>query len=310
MRIPAYLALASCVLILQAQDMDLNASLASAAPEVEKLLQAMQPKIALERSASILPGSKPMFSTSDLNALKASTRNYRALSAMHLLHGKAAQAAGDWDLARKAYDQGLTVAQENQALYDQNSQFTVDGLMRAMASGEELKKQKADQIKELVGSAKNIKSNPLEILKIQQAIQEADSQIKTTRESVAFVKEIKKDLASDVAVASQAKSKLEEAFKVEQEGIEAFNKAKKKEGKAAWVAATLQDTGNLAKYPGSREQCEFLHRLWVLDPANENISGLIQGVRQGKPAFAESKAPAKKSSKKAVKPAKKSKKKK
>ncbi len=288
MRVPSLLALSAFVLQVQAQE--LPAVLQATRPEVDRLIQVMQPRIALERARSIVPTTKPPCVGGDFAAFQKSTQDYRALAGMYLLQGRAAMAAGAWEEAQQAYAKGLAVAQENQANYTQNAQFTVDGLLKASADAEAFKKEKATQIKDMMDSVKNIKSNPLEILKLQQAIKEQESLITRGRESVAFVTGLKKDLAADLQELSTAQKGVDQALLIEKNTIAAYNKAKKKKGNAPWVAAVLLDKNSAAKYPTAQEQSDLLHRLMVLDPANTQLAPKVEGLRQGKLAFVPAKA--------------------
>ncbi len=254
-------------------------------PEVDRLIQVLQPKIALERARSIVPTVKPPCVGGDFASFQKSTQDYRALTGMYLLQGRAAMAAGAWEEAQQAYAKGLAVAQENQANYDQNAQFTVDGLLKVSGDAEAFKKEKAAQIKEMMDSVKNIKSNPLEILKLQQAIKEQETLITRGRQSVAFVTGVKKDLAADLQALTAAQQSLDKALLAEKNAIAAYNTAKKKKGNAPWVASALLDKNNAAKYPSAREQSDLLHRLMVLDPANTKLAPKVEGLRQGKLAF-------------------------
>lgn len=285
-------------LMIQAQAPDLAPLLQVTAPEVDMLIQKLQPKIALERARAIVPAAKPAYTGGDFAALQKSHQNHRALVGMYLLQGRTAQAAGAWEEAQQAYAKGLAVAQENQAGYTQHAQLTVDGLLKASLEAEAFKKDKAQAIKDMLDSAKNIKSNPLEILKLQQQIKEQEEAIARGRQSVAFVTGAKKELAADLQTLAEAQQKLEGSMKAEKDAITAFNKAKKKTGNAPWVAAALFDKANAAKYPSAKDQSDLLHRLAVLDPANAQLSGKIEGLRQGKLAFAAAKAPAKVAKKK------------
>lgn len=283
MRVPSLLALSAFVLQVQAQE--LPAVLQATRPEVDRLIQVMQPKVALERARSIVPTVKPPCAGGDFATFQRSTQDYRALAGMYLLQGRAAMAAGAWEEAQQAYAKGLAVAQENQANYTQNAQFTVDGLLKASADAEAFKKEKATQIKDMMDSVKNIKSNPLEILKLQQAIKEQESLITRGRESVAFVTGVKKDLAADLQELTTAQHRVDQALLAEKNTIAAYNKAKKKKGNAPWVAAVLLDKNSAAKYPTVQEQSDLLHRLMVLDPANTKLAPKVEGLRQGKLAF-------------------------
>jgi len=291
MRMRGILFLSAFVMQLQAQD--LAPALQAATPDVDRLIQVMQPKIALERAKGILPASKPAYSGADFSSLQKSTQNYRALAGMYLLQGRAAAAAGAWEEAQQAYVQGLSIAQENQANYSQYAQITVDSLLKASTDAEAFKKENAAQIKDMLDSAKNIKSNPLEILKLQQAIQEQEESITRTRQSVSFVTGAKKDLATDIQSLTEAKQNLDKALQSEKETIATFNATKKKKGNAPWVASILADKNSADRYPTAKEQSDLLHRLTVLDPANAQVSAKLNALRQGTPAFVAAKVPVK-----------------
>ncbi len=283
MRASSLLVLSAFVVQVQAQE--LPSVLQAATPEVDRLIQVMQPKIALERVRSIVPAVKPPCAGGDFTTLQKSTQDYRALAGMYLLQGRAAMAAGAWEEAQLSYAKGLTVAQENQANYNQNAQLTVDGLLKASADAEAFKKEKAAQIKDMLDSVKNIKSNPLEILKLQQAIKEQEELIARGRQSTAFISGAKKDLAADIQELTAAQQGVDKALLAEKNAIAAYNTAKKKKGNAPWVAAALLDKNNAAKYPTAREQSDLLHRLMVLDPANTKLAPKVEGLRQGQLAF-------------------------
>ncbi len=285
-------------LLLQAQTQDLAPVLQAAAPEVDRLIQVFQPKIALDRAKGILPAAKPPCEGGSFAALQRSTQNYRALAGMHLLQARAATAAGAWEDAQQALGKGLAIAQENQANYNQHAQPTVESLLKVSADAEAFKAEKAAQIKELVDAVKNIKSNPLEILKIQQSIKEQEELIARTRQSVAFVTGAKKDLNSDIQGLQEAQQNLEKTMKAEKDALATFNTAKRKTGTTAWVTAALADKGNAAKYPTAKDQSDFLHRLLVLEPANVQIPAKLEGLRQGKLAFAPAKGSTKPAKKK------------
>jgi hypothetical protein len=277
-------------LVLQAQAPDLAPVLQATRPDVDRLITALQPKIALDRARSILPAAKPAWTGGDFSAFKSSTQNYRALAGMYLLQGRAAQAAGAWEDAQQAYAKGLAIAQENQVNYGQNSPLTIEGIYKATADAEAFKKDQAAKIKDMLDSAKNIKANPLEILKLQQAIKEQEDLIARSRESVAFVSGAKKDLAEDIQSLTEAQQNLDKNLSAEKATIAAFNSLKKKTGYGPWVAAALLDKANGTKYPTAPEQSALLHRLAVLDPANAQVPTKLDGLRQGKLAFAPAKA--------------------
>lgn len=296
MRLHPLFALAPLALFAQASATpDLPGALEAARPDVENLLKAFQPALALDRVQQAIPASRPPYQSQDYKVLLQSHATYRALSGLHLLQARAAFAAGQWEKAQASAQAAVAVAQENQAGFTLRSQASLEAATKVAQDAQAFRTEKLAQIQQLIEAAKEAKSDPLKLLSLQQSLKGHEEAYRASRQAADAILGARKELPGDVATAQKQLSEIEAALKRQQEALAAHQKKTRAKDAKAWVKAMLADGGNAALYPTPDAQGAFLHRLATLDAGNPAVATRIQDLRAGKPAFTAPapKAPAK-----------------
>lgn len=251
-------------------------------PEVEKLLAALQPRMALEKAKKLLPGSAPDYLDGNIFRVMRSHDNFRALAALHLLHAQAAQAAGAWEDAQKAYGRAIATTEAAQMGLATQGQRCLEEAMKTMADAEAIKKEKATKLKELMDATNQGKDNRAEIRKIQWDIKDQESLLALGRETLTFIGDAKKQLAADLELQKEAQRAHDQHLALEAQALALVKKGSPR----AYVAQAFADKRNATLYPELRAQSDFLQRLATLDPANRKVQTALKGLLQGKSAFA------------------------
>lgn len=290
-----FLALIPAALVAQAPaTVDLPGALEAARPDVENLLKAYQPALALDRVQQAIPATRPPYQSQDYKALLQSHATHRALSGLHLLHARAAFAAGQWEKAQASAQAAVAVAQENQAGFTLKSQANLESAMKVAQDAQTFRTEKLAQIQQLIQAAKEAKSDPLKLLSLQQSLKGHEEAYRASRQAADAILGARKELPGDVAAAQKQLADIEQALKRQQEALAAHQKKTRAKDAKAWVKAMLADGGNATLYPTPEAQGAFLHRLATLDAGNPAIAARIQDLKAGKPAFT---APAPKAAK-------------
>lgn len=271
-------ALPALVAPLQAQapEVPLAQRLAAERPEIDKLLEAFQPKEALAKAEGLLPAQAPAWDKSEGNAQYRSYLAFNDLAKAYFLAHRAALAAGQWE---KALDYG----KKAQACMAENAK-NVEELFPKIVEGYEARiKQnqaalKADEayIKEL-----RAKANPdagdkqqLDLVAgMEKGIAEDEKWAKAFQ---GFIEAAKKN----AGIYDPWVKAVEEKLKSEATQIEDYKAGKG--DKAKWVEAIIAHPTYLAtNYPDKGARLDFLFRLSVLAPENEKVSRQID-VELGK----------------------------
>lgn len=280
------LALMPAALVAQAPaPADLPGALEAARPDVENLLKAFQPALALERVQQALPASRPPDQSQDYKALLASHDTYRALAGLHLLQARAAFAAGQWEKAQTSAQDALSAARENQAGFTLKSQASLESALKVAQDAQTFRTEKLAQIQQLIAAAKDAKSDPLKLLSLQQSLKGHEEAYRASRQAADAILGARKQLPGDVEAAQKQLAEIEDALKRQQAALAAHQKKTRAKDAKGWVKATLADAGNAALYPTPEAQGAFLHRLAVLDATQTAIPARLQDLRAGKPAF-------------------------
>lgn len=275
-RTPLLLLTALPALVAQAPEVPLAQRLQTERPEIDKLLEAFQPKEALARAEALLPAQAPAWDKKDGNAQYRSYLAFNDFGKAYFLAHRTALAAGQWE---KALDYG----KKAQACMVDNAKNAEELFPKIVEGYEARMKQtqtalKADEayIKEL-----RAKANPdagdkqqLDLVAgLEKSIVEDEKWAKAFQ---SFIDAAKKN----AGLYDPWVKAVEEKLKSEASQIEDYKAGKG--DKAKWVEAIIAHPTYLAtNYPDKGARMDFLFRLSVLAPENDKVNHQID-VELGK----------------------------
>ena len=294
MRLPALVVLALApALVAQAPSPDAAFAqrLRTERPEVERLINELQPREALARAEALLPQAKPAFDNTDARTQVQSHFHFLACSQAYYIAFKAANAGGHWEKA-------LDCIQKAKATGDENYKSVKDAFVKVAenyrgsgARSKAVLTEHADMIRDL-----RAKKNPdpgeqqtLEnVGKEEKNIVDAE---KWAKIFLSYIDSAKQDSDRyDAFVAFAAKQIKDQTAQIED------YKAGKGE-KTKWVEAIIANPSTYSAYTDKKDLLGFLYRLNVLDPENRKVLRQIDVVL-GKAAPDPVKKPTKGKSKK------------
>ncbi len=245
-------------------------------PEVDRLLEALQPKEALVKAEALLPATKPLWDNTDPNTQYRSYFVYQDLASVYYLASRAATSAGEWEKGLDYVRKAQSAMQENATLA--SAAFTKISEAHA-AHAERIR----TSLKENDALIKGLQSKPVKdaadeqqlgfIEKDRQALQESE---KWAKQYLLYADTARKEGARyDPSVRS-----MEERLKFETTQIADYKPGNGE--KVKWVDAIVSNPSYLTtNFPEKQARFEFLCRLAVLDPANPKV-GTAMDVELGK----------------------------
>lgn len=274
-----------------AQEASVGQKLRTERPEIERLINELQPREALKRAEALLPVTKPAFDNTDARTQVQSYLNFLACSQAYYLAFKAANASGNWEQAldyiRKAQETGI----ENYKTVKEPFEKVSQNFRSSGERSQSVLTEHADMIKEL-RAKKN--PDPGE----QQTIDSAANEVKNVLEAekwskvfLSYVDSAKQDSERYGHFVTFAEKQLKD----QATQIEEYKAGKGL--KTKWVEAIIANPSSYAAYTEKKDLLGFLNRLNVLDPENKKVLRQIDVV-QGKAAPTPEKKPAKGKSKK------------
>lgn len=270
------LALVLPALVASAQDAPLAQRLRTERPEVEKLMEAFQPKEALAKAEALLPAQKPTWDNADGNAQYRSYLAFQDLASAYYLASRAALAAGLWEKA-------LEHAKAAQATVVDNATQAGIAFPKIVEAYEGRVKRSKETLEENAAYIKDLraKANPdagdkqqLDLVAAEErSIPENEKWAKTFQ---SFVDAAKKDATRfDPWVKA-----VDDQIKAVEAQIADYKPGKG--DKSKWVDAIVSNPSYLTTgYPDKKDRVAFLFRLAVLDPENAKVQHQLD-VEMGK----------------------------
>lgn len=274
MRPLPFLVLLTAPAWLLGQDSSISQKLRTERPEIERLINELQPKEALVRAEAILPAAKPDFEKdpAKMPGMYTSYVNYLALSQAYYVAYKAANAAGQWEKALAYIRKAKEAATENHDTVKVPFQQVADNSRAMVTRIKNTLKENEGYIAEL-----KAKKNPdaLDLQQLDLVEKEKQNIGEFEKRAVAFedfIKAAKADAERyDPFVAFVEKQIQDQASQIEE------YKAGKGE-KTKWVEAIIANPSTYAAYTDKRDLIGFLYRLNVLDPDNKKVLRQIDVV--------------------------------
>lgn len=262
------------VLHAPAQDASLAQRLRTERPEIDRLINELQPREALAKAEALLPAANPPFEkdATKPQAMYTSHITYLALSQAYHLAFKAANAAGQWEKAAGFIKQAQAASAENYASVKEPFQQIADN-SRAMAvrTRNTLKDNEA-YIAEL-----RAKKDPDASDKQQLELVEKEKQniLDLDKRAVVFEEFIKTAKADSERYQPYVEY-IERQLKDQETQIAEYKAGKGDKGK--WVEAVIANPQTYASITEKRDLLAFLLRLNVLDPENKKVLRQIDVV--------------------------------
>ncbi|HJW32861.1 MAG TPA: hypothetical protein VJ505_05785 [Holophagaceae bacterium] len=245
-------------------------------PEVDRLLDALQPKEALAKAEALLPAAKPTWDNTDGNAQYRSYTTFPDYASAYYLASRAAISAGEWEKGLDYLRKAQAVLQDNAAQAQVAFPKISDAYLAQAQRGRDMLKDNDAFIKEL-----RAKTNPdagdLQQLGLVAAEEKGiANNEKWAKTFLSYIDAAKKDATRyDDSVKA-----LEDRIKAEETNIAGYKAGKG--DKLKWVDAIVSNPSYLTtSFPEKRARFEFLCRLAVLDPANPKV-GNAMDVELGK----------------------------
>ncbi|MBI3130611.1 MAG: hypothetical protein HYZ13_04575 [Acidobacteria bacterium] len=245
-------------------------------PEVDRLLDALQPKEALAKAEALLPAAKPTWDNTDGNAQYRSYTTFPDYASAYYLASRAATAAGEWEKGLDYLRKAQAVLQDNAAQAQIAFPKISEAYLAQAQRGRDMLKDNEAFIKEL-----RAKANP-DAGDLQQL-----GLVAAEEKGIANNEKWAKIFLSYIDVAKKDATRYDDSVKAQEDRIKAeeTNIASYKAGKgdkAKWVDAIVSNPSYLTTgFPDKRTRFEFLCRLALLDPTNAKVTTAID-VELGK----------------------------
>lgn len=255
------LALALPALVAFAQDAPLAQRLRTERPEVDRLLEAFQPKEALAKAEALLPAQKATWDNTDGNAQYRSYLALQDVASAYYLASRAALAAGLWEKALEHAKSAQATVVENATQAGIAFPKIIEVYEYRVRRSKETLEENGPYIKDL-----RAKANPDAGDKQQLDLVAAEEKSIVENEKWA------KTFQGFVDAAKKDATRFDPWVKAVDDQIKAVDTqiAEYKPGKGdktKWVEAIVSNPSYLTTgYPDKRDRVAFLHRLLVLDP--------------------------------------------
>ena len=276
-------------LVASAQDAPLAQRLRTERPEVDRLLEAFQPKEALAKAEALLPAQKPTWDNTDGNAQYRSYLALQDVASAYYLASRAALSAGLWEKALEHAKSAQATVVENATQANLAFPKIIEVYQKRAKGSQDTLDENAAFIKEL-----RAKANPDATDKQQLDLVAAEE--KSVQESEKWAKAFQGFLDA----AKKDATRFDPWVKAVDDQIKAVDTqiAEYKAGKgdkAKWVEAIVSNPSYLTTgYPEKKDRVAFLYRLLVLDPESAKAQRALD-IELGKiPAPVAKPAPKKK----------------
>ncbi len=267
---PTALCLALPALIAQAPapaDPTLPQRLKAERPEVDRLLEALQPAEALAKAEALLPATAPTWDHTDGNSQYRSWTLLPEFASAYYLASRAAVAAGQWEKALDHLKKAQAVLKENATQADAAFPKIANAYMQRAQLAQDALDARAGYTANIRARNHPNEEEKAHLAKVAEHEKDRAENEKWAKTFLSFAESAKKDATRFDA----ALKNLEDRLKAEETQIAEY-KAGKGE-KAKWVEAIVSTPDYLTtSFPDKRARFEFLCRLAVLDPANLKVS--------------------------------------
>ncbi len=292
MRPTPYLLLAAApVLVAQAPDASLGQRLRTERPEVERLINELQPREALTKAEALLPAAKPAFDKTNPQTMYMSYASFLSLSQAYHLAFKAANACGQWEKALDYIKKAKDAAATNYASVQEPFQRIADDSRAMAARTRKTLKDNEGYIAELKAKKDPDASDKQQL----ELVEKENANIAEFEKRAAAFEDFIKTAKADSERYDPFIGYMEKQIADEAKEIEEY-KAGKGE-KTKWVEAVIANPSTYAALTDKSQLIGFLYRLNVLDPENKKVLHQIDVVL-GKAAAAPEKKSAKGKAKK------------
>jgi len=268
-----------------AQPQDLSKRLASAGPEIERLITEMKFQEALEKSEALIPTKLEPYDGSGSAVAFASAIAHYNYAQAHFLAFKAADVCGQWEKALAYIKKAQELARTNKIETEKALSEPMKAWAELRDNGKKVLDANAPRIAEL--KAKQYPTNA-ELNELDDYIS-AEKNFKIGEENAkalvyAWDRGTKYAKSYDAYV-EYIQQKLDDQEK------EVSSYAPAKGDKVKWAEAIAQAPSYLKTFTEEREKVAFLHRLLVLAPESTKVRRALDAA-QGKPVTPEPKSKA------------------
>lgn len=265
------------------QPQDLNKRLASAGPEIERLMVELKFEEALKRAESLLPKTIETYNGQSSAGAFGSAITYYNYAQAYYLAFKTADAFGEWERAQTYVKKAQELAQINKIETEKALSEPMKAWTELRDSGKKIMEANASRIAEL-----KAKQNPTnaELNELDDYLS-AEKNFKVGEESskallFAWDRGTKYAKSYDAYV-EYIQQKLDDQEK------EVASYAPAKGNKAKWAEAIVHAPSYLNTFTEERERVAFLHRLLVLAPDNPKVKRTLDAAL-GRPIAVEPKS--------------------
>jgi len=299
------LAVLPAALIAQAP-VNISQQLRAEQPVIDGLVKSFKAKEALVKAEALIAIEKPAYNKTDLNTVGQSQNAWRDLMIAHIVAGRTAFSAGEWEKAVAILEKGLVLAKENKEAFVAGAQPTLETWKAPEKEAKDFFAQQSGRIQELSAKADKTAAEIEELKQLESAKGVYENNLKLLQKIQGFVDNTTKVCDEDIKLMTTTLEKGQGRIKDQSTEIETFNtklKENKKnkvqiKGNSNWVDAVMNDQTNFTKLTGT-DQVGLLNRLLVLDAGNAKAQKALENILAGKDPFAvEKKAPAKGKAKK------------
>lgn len=260
------------VLPVQAQDPNLGQKLRTERPEVERMINELQPREALARAEALLPATKPTFDKTSPQTMYMSYATFLSLSQAYHLAFKAANACGQWEKAFEHIKKAKEIAIDNYAgVKEPFKLIAEDSRAMAVRTRNNLKENEAyiNQLKAIPNKdASDIQQLDL-VEKEKKNIEDLD---KRALAFEGFIETAKADSERYEPFIAY----IEKQIKEQETQIAEYKPGKGE--KTKWVEAVIANPSTYASITEKRDLLGFLLRLNTLDPDNAKVLHQIDVV--------------------------------
>jgi len=277
----AIIAIAGSGLMSQDQAQTHMQRLIAAQPQLEKYLDALQPKEAIELLEGMIPDTIPDVGkgSEDPKALRAGITEISALQIMFVYLGRAQVLSGEIEKAIDSLKKAKDMADIKAAGTEDFINLQIQGMTQAV----EQSKVRLKEIENVLAKKKDLESkNKLKMNKLDKEqlaaitkdMPNLENQTKICNETIekmpAAIQQMSEAISVEKANAEKfapAIADLEDSLKKEQELISSDFGG----DKAKYVSSAVNAKGILERQKTMQDKASFLNRLLVLDPANKDV---------------------------------------
>jgi hypothetical protein len=248
-----------------AQEATVGQRLRTERPEIERLINELQPREALVKAEALLPASKSAFDKTNPQTMYMSYASSLSLSQAHQLAFKAALAAGQWEKALEYVKKAKEIAVENYtSVREPFNLIARDSKAVAEQTRKSLKEHES-YIETLKAKTDPDPSDKQQLELVALEIKNIEASEKRAAAFEDFIKTAKADSEYyDRFVAFADKQLKDEAAQIEEykagKGV-----------KTKWVEAIISNPSTYSAYTDKKDLLGFLYRLNVLDPENKKV---------------------------------------